>query len=80
MAKKNKKDSTNLDRREIIKGLAGVPVAGFFLVNLWQKVRRDKLKKSNLLSNLVKEKKAPAAVKSLSTYVRIGSSIFGQRS
>ena len=29
MAKKIKKNSTNLDRREIIKGLAGVPVAGF---------------------------------------------------
>ena len=62
MAKKNKKNSTNLDRRELIKGLAGVPVAGFFLVNLWQKVRRDRIKKSNLLSNLVKDKKAPACL------------------
>ncbi len=61
MAKKNeKKNKTNLERRDLLKGLAGVPVAGFFFLNLWQKVRRDKIKKSNLLSNLIKEKKAPA--------------------
>ncbi len=77
MAKKNKKNSTNLDRRELIKGLAGVPVAGFFLVNLWQKVRRDRIKKSNLLSNLVKDKKAPAAVKSISNSRHLNIGIIG---
>ena len=31
MAKKtNKKNKTNLERRDLLKGLAGVPVAGFF--------------------------------------------------
>ena len=52
MTKKNeKKNKTSLERRDLLKGLAGVPVAGFFLVNLWQKLRRDKIKKSNLGSH-----------------------------
>ena len=39
--KNNKKNKTNLERRDLLKGLAGVPVAGFFLLNLWQKIRRN---------------------------------------
>ena len=78
MAKKNKKtNKTNLERRDLLKGLAGVPVAGFFLLNLWQKVKRDKIKKSNLLSNLVNEKKAPAAVKSLSNSRHLNIGVIG---
>ena len=78
MAKKtNKKNKTNLERRDLLKGLAGVPVAGFFFLNLWQKIRRDKIKKSNLLSNLVKEKKAPAAVKSLSNSRHLNIGVIG---
>ena len=37
----NKKNKTNLERRDLLKGLAGVPVAGFFFLNLWQKIKRD---------------------------------------
>ena len=78
MAKKNKKtNKTNLERRDLLKGLAGVPVAGFFLLNLWQKVKRDKIKKSNLLSNLVNEKKAPAVVKSLSNSRHLNIGVIG---
>ena len=49
----NEEKGTDLKRREVLKGLATVPVFGLFLVNLWQKIRRDKLKKANLLSDLV---------------------------
>ena len=45
--------NTNLERRDLIKGLATVPVAGVFLVNLWRKMKRDATKKANLLSDLV---------------------------
>ena len=46
-----------LNRREVLKGLATVPVLGFFFVKFWKKMRLDKLKKSNLLQDLVKQKK-----------------------
>ena len=44
--KKTTKSSknTNLERRDLIKGLATVPVAGVFLVNLWRKMKRDATK------------------------------------
>ena len=64
MSKENKK--TNIERRELIKGLATVPVLGVFLVNVLRKIKRDAEKKANLLSNLIQEKSPPAAVKSLS--------------
>ena len=37
----NQDNGTNTDRRELLKGLATVPVFGLFLVNLWRKMRRD---------------------------------------
>ena len=78
MAEENKKiKKANLERRDLLKGLAGVPVAGFFLLNLWQKIRRDKIKKSNLLSNLVKEKKAPAVIASLSNTRHLNIGVIG---
>ena len=39
MSKENKK--TNIERRELIKGLATVPVLGVFLVNVLRKIKRD---------------------------------------
>jgi len=36
------KQSDILNRREILKGLATVPVLGFFFVKLWKKMRLDK--------------------------------------
>ena len=55
----NIENGTDMKRREILKGLATVPIFGLFLVNLWRKIRRDTLKKANLLSDLVQEKSAP---------------------
>ena len=55
-------ENNNMDRRELIKGLATVPVFGLFLVKLWQKMRRDAIKKSNILSGLVQEKKSAPAI------------------
>ena len=50
MSRKEKSSkNTNLDRRDLIKGLATIPVAGVFLANLWRKMRRDAAKKANLL-------------------------------
>ena len=64
--KSNQPSENNMDRRNVLKGLATVPVFGLFLVNLWRKMRRDSLMKSNLLSDLVQEKSAPAVISSLS--------------
>ena len=63
----DKQNKPNFERRDLLKGLATVPVAGIFLVNLWRKISRDKAKKANLLSDLIQKKSAPAAVKSIST-------------
>ncbi len=63
----NQQKNTNVERRELIKSLATVPVFGLFLVNLWRKMRRDALKKSNLLSDLVQKKSAPAVIKKCQT-------------
>jgi len=82
MSKKEKPSkNTNLERRDLIKGLATVPVAGVFLANLWRKMRRDAAKKANLLSNLVEEKSAPNIVKSLtnSRHLNIGIIGYGGR-
>ena len=60
-----KQNKTNLERRDLIKGLATVPVFGIFLANLWRKMSRDAAKKANLLSGLVQEKSAPAVISGL---------------
>ena len=75
MSKENKK--TNIERRELIKGLATVPVLGVFLVNVLRKIKRDAEKKANLLSNLIQEKSPPAAVKSLSNSKHLNLGVIG---
>ena len=72
---------TDLDRRELLKGLATLPAIAAFFVSLWAKLRRDALKKSNLLQDLVKEKQAPPVVSSTGTsdYIRIGIIGYGGR-
>ena len=65
----DKENKPNFERRDLLKGLATVPVAGIFLVNLWLKISRDKANKANLLSDLIQKKSAPAAVKSISNPV-----------
>ena len=47
MSENSNQQNNDMKRRELLKGLATVPVLGLFLVNLWQKIRRDTLKKSN---------------------------------
>ena len=64
-------------RREFLKGLATVPVFGFFLVNLWAKLRRDALKRKNLLTDLINEKKAPAVLSKLSDSKHLNIGIIG---
>ncbi|HIB60151.1 MAG TPA: Gfo/Idh/MocA family oxidoreductase [Rhodospirillales bacterium] len=73
----NKQKNTNLERRELIKSLATVPVFGLFLVNLWRKIRRDALKKSNLLSDLVQQKSAPAVIKKMSDSRHLNIGVIG---
>ena len=53
----------NVQRRDFIKALATVPVFGFFLANLWLKLKKDALKRKNLLVDLVQEKKPPTVIK-----------------
>ena len=73
------KPDVNMDhkRRDFLKGLATVPVLGFFLVNLWAKLRRDALKRKNLLTDLINEKKAPAVVSKLSDSKHLNIGIIG---
>ena len=73
----NQNPSTDQDRREFLKALATVPVLGLFLVNLWQKLSRDKLKRANLLSDLVQEKKAPVVISGLSDSKHLNIGIIG---
>ncbi len=75
--KSNQPSENNMDRRNLLKGLATVPVFGLFLVNLWRKIRRDSLMKSNLLSDLVQEKSAPAVISSLSDSRHLNIGIIG---
>ena len=51
----NKSDNnTNLDRRELLKGLATLPVLGAFFASLWAKYRRDAMNKSAQRQALIK--------------------------
>ena len=79
--KSKEKNNTNLERRDLLKWLATVPIAGVFLVNLCQKMSRDRSKKANLLSNLIQKKSAPAAIKSManSRHLNIGIIGYGGR-
>ena len=82
MSQENKKSNADLlNRREVIKGLATVPVLGFFFIKLWQKLRLDKLKKSNLLQDLIKDSKAPSIVKNIGNndHLRVGIVGYGGR-
>jgi hypothetical protein len=57
MSKKSQKTKTaDLGRRDVLKGLATIPVLGIFLFNLFQKWRKDYLKRSNIMSDLIQEK------------------------
>jgi len=38
MSESSNQQNNDMKRRELLKGLATVPVLGLFLVNLWQKV------------------------------------------
>ena len=75
------KQSDILNRREVLKGLATVPVLGFFFLKFWKKTRLDKLKKSNLLQDLVKQKKAPAVISNIGNndHLRVGIVGYGGR-
>ena len=73
----NSDNNTSLDRRELLKGLATLPVLGAFFASLWAKYRRDAMKKSALLQDLIKEKKAPSVVSSIGNHERLRIGIIG---
>jgi len=73
----NQSSSADQNRRNFLKALATVPVLGLFLVNLWQKLRRDALKRNNLLTDLVQEKKAPAVISGLSDSKHLNLGVIG---
>ena len=77
----DKDNGKNINRREILKGLATIPVFGLFLVNLWKKIRRDALRKSNLLGDLIQEKSPPAVISGLSDsrHLKLGIIGYGGR-
>ena len=82
MSKKLKKvKTTDLVRREVLKGLATIPVLGIFLFNVWRKWRRDYLKRSNIMSDLIQEKKVPSIISNLSNsrHLKIGIIGYGGR-
>ena len=67
----------NVQRRDFIKALATVPVFGFFLANLWLKLKKDALKRKNLLVDLVQEKKPPTIIKNRSNGKHLNIGIIG---
>ena len=73
----NKKDTTDNVRRELLKGLATIPILGIFILNVLQKWRRDKLKKSNIMADFVQEKKAPSVISNLSNSQHLKLGIIG---
>ena len=38
----------NTERREVLKGLATIPVVGVFFYNLWGKLRIDEMKRNSI--------------------------------
>ncbi len=77
----SKASGTDLDRREILKGLATLPVVGVLFYNILRKMKRDALRKSNLLSDLISEHQAPAVISSKSPgeHLRLGIIGYGGR-
>ena len=73
----NKKDTTDNVRRELLKGLATIPILGIFIINILQKWRRDKLKKSNIMADFVQEKEAPSIISNLSNSKHLKLGIIG---
>ena len=67
----------NVQRRDFIKALATVPVFGFFLANLWLKLKKDALKRKNLLVDLVQEKKPPVVIRNRSNGKHLNIGIIG---
>jgi len=76
MSNESSKDQ-NVERRDFIKTLATVPVFGFFLVNLWLKLKKDEQKRKNLLIDLVQKKQAPSILKNRSNGKHLNIGIIG---
>ena len=74
---KKENSNTNLERREVLKALGTLPVLGAFFASLWAKYRRDAIKQSALLKDLIKEKKAPAVVSSIGNHEKLRLGIIG---
>ena len=81
MSENQNKQPNDQNRREFIKALATVPVLGLFFANLWKKIKVESIKRSNLLADLIDEKKAPAVVKKItdSKHLNIGVIGYGGR-
>ena len=79
MSEDQKKNFTeeNSQRREILKALATIPVLGLFFANLLEKYRREAIKKSNILKDLVKEKNVPNVIKKISNSDHLNIGIIG---
>ena len=73
----NKKDTTDNVRRELLKGLATIPILGIFILNVLQKWRRDKLKKSNIMADFVQKEEAPSVISNLSNSQHLKLGIIG---
>ena len=55
----------NVERRDFLKALATVPVFGFFLVNLWLKLKKDEQKRKIFSLILFKKTSSISNKKSL---------------
>ncbi len=81
--KNEKKEGQVIHRRDIIKGLATLPVVGAFFYSLYKKRRYDKLLKQNLSNTINLDYKAPEApsykVKASDKQIRLGIIGFGGR-
>ena len=81
---KNDADKSGIKRRDLLKGLAGLPVFGAFIYEFMKKISFEKRKKNNIISELGLNRKAPSVIPSKDSnnsgqLIRLGIIGFGTR-
>ncbi len=83
LSKDRENESKGISRRDIVKGLATVPVLGGVLYGAYRKLKHDRILRSNILSrigvNTESEKSTPEAAVDRSKQIRLGIIGFGIR-
>ena len=79
MDEQNKNEQNRFNRREILKGLATIPVLGGLAYGWYKKLQYDRLRNSELLSQLNLTASPPPLTKSSGKKIRLGLIGYGGR-